>query len=200
MKSFIKVAREKGTIVNTHTIIATARGVVISHMHDANLPFENGGYIKITKSWSQQLLERMNLVKRKGTTAVKVLPCNFEKLKKQFLSDVCSTVIMEDIPEELIINWDQTGLKYVPVSNWTFADNGLGSGHTDTDRQTQTDRETDRQTDRQTDRHRQTDRQTDTQAYRRVNQSNFKKPGMRGLWPCVPGLKFKINQLLTTCS
>ena len=24
----------------------------------------------------------------------------------------------------VIINWDQTGLKYVPVSNWTFADKG----------------------------------------------------------------------------
>ena len=122
VKSFIKVAREKGTIVNSHTVIATARGVVISH--DANLLLENGGYIEITKSWAQRLLERMNLVKRKGTTAVKVLPSNFEKLKKQFLSDVCSTVVMEEIPEELIINWDQTGLKYVPVSNWTFADKG----------------------------------------------------------------------------
>ena len=66
----------------------------------------------------------MNLVKRKGTTAVKVFPSNFEKLKKQFLSDVCSTVVMEEIPEELIINWDQIGLKYVPVSNWTFTDKG----------------------------------------------------------------------------
>ena len=115
VKFFIKVSREKGTIVNMHIVIATARGVVISH--DANLLFENGGYTEITKSWAQRLLERMNLVKRKGTTAVKVLPSNFEKLKKQFLSDVCSTVIMEDIPEELIVNWDQTGLKYVPVSN-----------------------------------------------------------------------------------
>ena len=66
----------------------------------------------------------INLVKSKGTTVVKVLPSNFEKLKKQFLSDVCSTVVMEDIAEELIINWDQTGLKYVLVSNWIFADKG----------------------------------------------------------------------------
>ena len=63
----------------------------------------------------------MNLVKRKETTAVKVLPSNFEKLKKQFLTDVCSTIVMEDIPEELIINWDQTGFKYVPVSNCEIA-------------------------------------------------------------------------------
>ena len=26
--------------------------------------------------------------------------------------------------EELIINWDQIGLKYVPISNYTFADKG----------------------------------------------------------------------------
>ena len=58
-----------------HTVMATARGIVISH--DANLLSENGGYMEITKSWAQQLLERLTLVKRKGTTAVKVLPYNF---------------------------------------------------------------------------------------------------------------------------
>ena len=31
---------------------------------------------------------------------------------------------MEEIPEDLIINWDKTGLKYVPVADWTFAENG----------------------------------------------------------------------------
>ena len=122
VKSFIKVTHEKGIIENSHTIMATATGVVVNH--DANLLFKNSGYIEITKSWAQRLLEWINLVKRKGTTTVKVLPSNFEKLKKQFLSDVCTTVVMEEIPEELIINWDQTSLKYLPVSNWAFADKG----------------------------------------------------------------------------
>jgi len=31
---------------------------------------------------------------------------------------------MEGIPMELIINWDQTGMKYVLVSNWTFETKG----------------------------------------------------------------------------
>lgn len=48
VKSFIKIAREKEAIVNILTIIATARGVVISH--NANLLIENSGYIEITKS------------------------------------------------------------------------------------------------------------------------------------------------------
>ena len=31
---------------------------------------------------------------------------------------------MEDIPCELVINWDQTGIHYVPVSSWTMAKEG----------------------------------------------------------------------------
>jgi hypothetical protein len=32
---------------------------------------------------------------------------------------------MEDIPNDLVINWDHTGIHYVPVSNWTMAGEGL---------------------------------------------------------------------------
>ena len=31
---------------------------------------------------------------------------------------------MEDIPPQLIINWDQMGLNLVPASNWTMAQKG----------------------------------------------------------------------------
>ena len=31
---------------------------------------------------------------------------------------------MEEIPPALILNWDHTGLKYVPVSSWTMAKEG----------------------------------------------------------------------------
>ena len=80
-KSFVKVQRDKGTVVNTETVMATARGVVVSH--DANLLAENSGHIDISKSLATCFLERLNMVKRKGTTAVKILPTNFE-VKKHF--------------------------------------------------------------------------------------------------------------------
>ena len=118
VKLFIKASRAEGTVVNTETVMGTARGVVISH--DANLLAENGGYINITKEWAQRVLQQMGLVKRKGTTKAKVLPSDFEKVKRQFLFDVRTIVAMESIPKELIINWDQTGMKYVPVSDWTL--------------------------------------------------------------------------------
>ena len=47
-------------------------------------------------------------------------------LKKSFLTDVFTTVTMEDVPPELILNWDQTGIKLVPSSSWTMALRGSG--------------------------------------------------------------------------
>ena len=51
-------------------------------------------------------------------------PQHSERLKAQFLSDVRTVVTMESIPPALIINWDQTGMKYVPVSCWTLEKKG----------------------------------------------------------------------------
>ena len=31
---------------------------------------------------------------------------------------------MDEVPAELVINWDQTGINYVPVSSWTMAEEG----------------------------------------------------------------------------
>ena len=58
----------------------------------------------------------MGLVKRKVTTKAKVNVEHFEELKKGFLQDIRNIVVMDEIPNELIINLDQTGLNYVPVS------------------------------------------------------------------------------------
>ena len=45
----------------------------------------------------------------------------FLQHKKQFLQDIVDVVLMEDIPAELICNWDQTGINLVPASTWTMA-------------------------------------------------------------------------------
>jgi len=84
----------------------------------------NGWHIALTKHWAQYLLERMGFVKRKSTTKVKVLVKDLEELKEQFLLDIKAIVDLEDIPHELILNWDQTAINYMPVSNWTMAKQG----------------------------------------------------------------------------
>ena len=45
-------------------------------------------------------------------------------LKESFLDSVRTTVIMEEIPAELIMNWDQTGIKLVPSSFSTMERQG----------------------------------------------------------------------------
>ena len=62
----------------------------------------------------------IGFVKRKVSNAGKVLVAEFEELKEQFIADIASEVIMNDIPPDLIINWDQTRLKIVPTSEWTM--------------------------------------------------------------------------------
>lgn len=67
---------------------------------------------------------KLNFVKRKATTKSKLTVENFELKKQQFLIDIKAVVEMEDIPTAMIINWDQTGINYVPVSQWTMAQKG----------------------------------------------------------------------------
>jgi hypothetical protein len=49
---------------------------------------------------------------------------DFEACKSQFLFDIATITEMEDIPNDLILNWDHTGIIYIPVGNWTMAKEG----------------------------------------------------------------------------
>ena len=48
----------------------------------------------------------------------------FDEVKKLFLQDIRNVIMMDEVPAELVINWDQTGLNYVPVSQWTMEQEG----------------------------------------------------------------------------
>ena len=61
---------------------------------------------------------------RRASTKAKLSASNFEELKTQFLFDIKVIIEMEEIPGDLVINWDQTGIHYVPVSSWTMAKAG----------------------------------------------------------------------------
>ena len=45
-------------------------------------------------------------------------------LRYNFLNDVFAVVKMENIPDELILNWDHTAINIVPGSSWTMAQKG----------------------------------------------------------------------------
>ena len=45
---------------------------------------------------------------------------HFDEVKEIFLSDIRAEVPMNDIPDALILNWDQTPLHLVPTGQWTM--------------------------------------------------------------------------------
>ena len=122
LQEYIKSLREAKAVINSAIVISAAEGIVKSH--DSNLLESNGGHIKCTKHWAKHFLSRLGYVKQKATIKASISSIDFTAQKEQFLFDIQTIVEMEDIPNELVINWDHTGINYVPVSNWTMATEG----------------------------------------------------------------------------
>ena len=49
---------------------------------------------------------------------------HFDKVKEEFLLEVKTIVAMDEIPQDLIINFNQTALNYVPATPWTMEQQG----------------------------------------------------------------------------
>lgn len=123
VQQYLKKLRENGASVSARIVVAAARGIVMSY--DKDMLEEFGGHVRLNRHWAHSMMSRMSFVKRKGSTAKsKHSITDFAELKQSFLNDVVTTVTMEDIPPELIMNWDQTGIKLVPSTNWTMEQKG----------------------------------------------------------------------------
>ena len=67
------------------------------------------------------LLKRMGYVKRKALTKTGSLSNEeFEQRRQHYLLEISGMVKTKNIPEELVPNWDQTGLNILPVGKWTL--------------------------------------------------------------------------------
>ena len=116
---YLKKVREGG-VVSAWIAMAAARGIVLTC--DRSMLVEFGGHVELNRHWAYLLLHRMNFVQRKMTTTKsKYAIADFDRLKMEFLEDVVATVEMEEIPMELILNWDQTGIRMsqVTIGPWT---------------------------------------------------------------------------------
>ena len=66
----------------------------------------------------------MGYVKDKACSTAKVEPLHYEELKEQYILDTKVVVEMEDVPLDLIMNWDHT---VVPGCPWTIEEKGAKS-------------------------------------------------------------------------
>lgn len=114
VRDYVRFLRDSGSAVDTSVVIATGESVLASI--DANLLKT----CPLTKDWAKSLLTRMGMVKRKVSSKAKIDVERFAIIKEAFLLDVKNVVELDEIPPQLIINWDQTAIYYVPVGSWTM--------------------------------------------------------------------------------
>lgn len=60
-----------------------------------------------------------------ATQAARKRPANFDQLKTGYLQGIAKLIKDNNIPDELVLNLDQTGLKMVPTSTWTMEESGV---------------------------------------------------------------------------
>ena len=123
VQSYLRKVREEGGAVTSHLVCAAACEIIMT-LNRTRLQ-EFGGHINLNKHWAHSFLTRMGFVQRRAITAKsKYSLQNFTEKKREFLADLVSIVEMEEIPSQLIFNWDQTGIKLVPTTSWTMNEQG----------------------------------------------------------------------------
>lgn len=108
-------------VINSSVVISATKGLLLKN--NKMLLSDFGGPIYLERVGTS-FPEKVEFQKRRVTSTSKVSPTNFDEHKNNYLCDIWSIVKMEDIPDSLILNWDQTGVKIVPTSSWTMEKTG----------------------------------------------------------------------------
>ena len=118
LRTFITNLRLAGGTVDRHSVHGVLMGIIKSNLT------RYGGYLdfKITNGWIQSLYARMNLSRRMVTTSRPIVTrALWNEVRYQFLNEIVTAVALYNIPDELIINVDQTPSKFVSTGNFTMA-------------------------------------------------------------------------------
>ena len=107
--------------INIHVVSGVLNGLIRANSE------RFGKYMnfKVTRSWVRSLYQRMKFSLRAVTTSRPVITRSlWTEVRSQFLYKVTDKVLQHNIPYELVINVDQTALKFVATDNITMAAKG----------------------------------------------------------------------------
>ena len=127
----VKALRLKGAPITCQVINSVARGIV--EANDRSILIENGGYLTLNRQWGRNVLYRIEkdgkkMTRRKGTTdKIPVSPGLLKEVKLNYQRQIKVLFDWHDIPDELVINYDQTPLSYVSSPNHTLEVQGATS-------------------------------------------------------------------------
>ena len=116
VQEYILKLHEHGCAVNA-TVVITAAGGLTRVIEPTRLS-ECGGPATLSVSWAKSLLKLINFTRVSTKSLAPSL--DVEEAQKEFLSKLMEAVELHEVPSDLIINWDQTGILLVPSAQWTM--------------------------------------------------------------------------------
>ena len=121
LRSMLLKLRLAGAGININVVSGVLNGLIRAN------PERFGKYteFKVTRSWARSLYQRMKFSRRAVTASRLVITrWLWVELRSQFLNEITNKVLKHNIPDELIINVDQTPSKFVAMDNGTMAAKG----------------------------------------------------------------------------
>ena len=121
----ISALRLKGAPVSSSVICSVARGAIL--VNDRSLLLGNGGRINLNIDWSRQVLYQFDTIRRKmscrmvTSAKIPIATALLNETKFDFQRKIKEMQAQHEIPEALIINFDQTPLPYLCTRNRTYA-------------------------------------------------------------------------------
>ena len=109
-------------VINVHVVHGVLEEIVVRSSVDKFWRFSD---FELTRHWVCSHYQRMKLSQRASTTSRATITWHlWEEIKALFLQDVATAVRTYPIPDELVLNADQTPSKYVAISNVTIVETG----------------------------------------------------------------------------
>ena len=119
VQKHIRSLSKKRSVINTNVANATAKALISKY------PYVAGDIDVNSSRWPKSLFARLNFVKRRKTSSKVDIPKKArQEIEFLFLHEIVTKVEKHNIPSKLILNIDQTPLKYVPFGNETLAPRG----------------------------------------------------------------------------
>ena len=117
VQKHIQAQSNRGNVMTRSMAVSTAKVLMRRY------PKEVGKVDIENSEWAKSLFKRMNYRRRKATTAKLPMPPGiYKKNKLLFHHQIVETVEAYGIPNSMILNFDQTPGKYVPVPTTTLAE------------------------------------------------------------------------------
>ena len=121
--SEVKKMWEPGAVINYSIIITIVTGIIMAK--DRTLFKENGGTIELGKNWCELISKWLDYIKRKATTTKPIIaPGLILEISLTFSNEIKKIVQAHEIPSKMIINFNQTLLPFLLISNYTLAEKG----------------------------------------------------------------------------